>query len=316
MPAFSLPGRPTPASAIAGPTVDECGSRATRISAPAPRPDDASARRTEFPLAGCGPVDRLPDTGNRSIRPLDFEPTPPRIRKVMKMKTAFLALSLCVAARPAPTAAASPPGGFTDSFFINKSDLSTTGRSRYFVLEPGFRLVLEGREGGTVTVLTITVLNEIKKVDGVETRVVEERETENGEVTEVSRNYFAMSRTTGDVFYFGEDVDIYKNGKIADHEGAWLSGVNGARFGLMLPGAPTLGARYQQEVAPNVAMDRAEVVSLTETLETPAGRFVKCLKIEETSALEGGKAYKLYAPSVGLILDGRLKLTKHGRAGP
>ena len=88
-------------------------------------------------------------------------------------------------------------------------------------------------------------------------------------------------------------MDIYKDGRVVGYEGAWLSGVNRARFGLMMPGTPLLGARYQQEVAPKVAMDRAEVVSLTETLQTPAGKFEKCLKTEESSALEGGKEHKL-----------------------
>jgi hypothetical protein len=35
------------------------------------------------------------------------------------------------------------------------------------------------------------VLDETKTVDGVETRIVEERETVNGKPIEVSRNYFA-----------------------------------------------------------------------------------------------------------------------------
>jgi len=159
-------------------------------------------------------------------------------------------------------------------------------------------------------VLTITVLPETKVVDGVETRVVEERETVDGQIAEISRNYFAISRRTTDVFYFGEDVDIYKGGKVTSHEGAWLSGVAGARFGLLLPGTPLLGARYQQEVAPKVAMDRAEVVGLRETLVTPAGKFERCLKTEETSGLEKGRAHKLYAPGIGLIYDGALKLAK------
>jgi hypothetical protein len=62
-------------------------------------------------------------------------------------------------------------------------------------------------------VLTITVLKETKLVDGVETQVVEEKETANGQVTEISRNYFAFSRKTSDVLYFGEDVDNYRDGK-------------------------------------------------------------------------------------------------------
>ena len=230
------------------------------------------------------------------------------------MKTLLLGLLFCLTGLWSSTIAGSPATGFTDSFETDRADLASTGRNRYFVLEPGYQLVLEGKEKGKAAVLTITVLNETKMVDGVETRVVEEKETANGQVVEISRNYFAISRKTSDVFYFGEDVDIYKNGKIADHEGAWLSGVNGARFGLMIPRTPLLGARYQQEVASKMAMDRAEIVSLSETLQTPAGKFEKCLKTEETSALESGKAHKLYAPTVGLILDGNLKLTNYGQA--
>jgi hypothetical protein len=135
----------------------------------------------------------------------------------------------------------------------------------------------------------------------------------NGQLVEVSRNYFAISRRTSDVFYFGEEVDIYRDGKVTGHEGAWQSGVGGARFGLIMPGTPRRGARYYQEIAPLVAMDRAEVVSLSEKFTTPAGRFANCLKTKETSALESGREHKLYAPGIGLIYDGGLKLTKYGQ---
>jgi len=201
---------------------------------------------------------------------------------------------------------------FTDSFAVDKSELASVGTNRFFVLAPGFQLVLESGEKSKATVLTITVLNETKLVDGVETRIVEEREAVNGQPVEISRNYFAISRRTSDVFYFGEDVDMYKAGKVTSHDGAWLSGVNGARFGLAMPGTPLLGARYYQEIAPKVAMDRAEVVSLEAKLKTPAGQFEHCLKTEESSALERGRESKLYAPGIGLISDGELKLTKFG----
>jgi len=204
---------------------------------------------------------------------------------------------------------------FTETFGVDKADLASTGSNRFFVLMPGFQTTFEGEEGGKQTVLTITVLNEIKMVDGVETRVVEEREVAEGQLAEVSRNYFAISRITGDVYYFGEDSETYKNGKVSGVEGSWLSGVNGAHFGLAMPATPLLGARYYQEMAPKVAMDRAEVTSLEEKFETPAGRFEHCLKTEETSAVEVGKELKLYSPGVGLILDGDLKLTKVVRGG-
>ena len=200
---------------------------------------------------------------------------------------------------------------WTTDFSLDKADLVSTGRNPYFILEAGYALVLaDGKER-----LVITVLNETKKVDGVETRVVEERETKAGKLVEVSRNYFAISRRTNSVYYFGEEVDIYQNGKIANHEGAWLSGVNGAKFGLMIPGLPLLKAKYYQESAPGTALDRAEIVSLSETRKIPAGEFKNCLKIEETTPLEAGaKEYKYYAPGIGLVQDGSLKLFRYGPA--
>ena len=199
---------------------------------------------------------------------------------------------------------------FTSDFASEKANLIPTGRNPYFILEPGYQLVLEGREER----LTITVLDETKTVAGVETRVVEERETKNGKLAEVSRNYIAISKQTNSVYYFGEDVDEYKDGQVAGHGGSWLAGAGNARFGLLMPGQPLLGAKYAQEIAPGKAMDRAEVMELDAVMPTPAGEFRNCLKIEETSPLEpGSKEFKHYAPGIGLVQDGVLKLVQYGK---
>lgn len=199
--------------------------------------------------------------------------------------------------------------GWQQEFNISKCKLQTTGRNEYFILEPSFQLVLEGGD----TRLQITVLNETKMVSGANTRVVEEREWKNGKLYEVSRNYFAICEETKDVFYFGEDVDYYKDGKVVKHEGAWLSGVNGNRPGLIMPGSPKVGMKYYQEIAPGVAMDRAEIVGLTETCTTPAGTFTRCMKVKEGSALEFfAKEYKYHAPGIGLVRDEDLKLIRYG----
>jgi hypothetical protein len=221
--------------------------------------------------------------------------------------TFIIALScvLCLAARTRKQENKT----WTSDFHLDQDELVSTGRNPYFVLEPGYTLVLEaGSER-----LTITVLNETRTIDKVETRIVEEREMKDGQLVEVSRNYFAISKRTNNVYYFGEDVDIYKAGKIASHEGAWLAGVNGARFGLMMPGSPTLRARYYQELAPGLAMDRAEIVSLSGVLKTPAGEFKEVLKIVETTPLERGSEPKYYARGVGLLQDGTLKLVRYGK---
>ena len=199
--------------------------------------------------------------------------------------------------------------GFTDSFMIEQRRFADAGVNPYFVLQPGRQLTLEGDEGKAHVRLTITVLRETRVVDGVKTRVVEQRETKNGELVEVSKNYFAICAPTNSVFYFGEDVDIYSGGVIVSHEGAWLTGRSGAKAGIVMPGVQLLGARYFQEIAPGVAMDRAETVSVTEVLSTPAGDATGVLKVEETTPLEpNAREYKLYAPGIGLVQDGALKL--------
>jgi hypothetical protein len=201
--------------------------------------------------------------------------------------------------------------GWIDTFDMTKCDFSDTGENDYFVLQPGYQLTLEGEEDGADVKLVITVLNDTKVVNGVTTRVVEERESEDGELIEVSRNYFAVCEPDNDIFYFGEEVDVYEDGNIS-HEGAWLAGEDDARAGVIVPADPKVGDKYYQELAPDVAEDRAEVVSLTETLNTPAGNFEDVLKVEETTPLEPGvKEFKLHAPGIGLIQDDVLKLTKY-----
>jgi hypothetical protein len=201
---------------------------------------------------------------------------------------------------------------FSDTFVVEKNDWTSTGKNPYFILEPGYFLVLEGNEEGKHVTLTITVLDETKEVAGVQTRVVEEKEESNGKPLEISRNYFAMSKKTNSVYYFGEDSDTYKDGKVSNHDGSWLAGVNNFKFGTVMPGKCEVGACFYQELAPGTAMDRAEIISLTEKLETLAGKFENCLKTEETSALEEDKEYKIYAPGIGLIKDESLKLTRYG----
>lgn len=199
-----------------------------------------------------------------------------------------------------------PSSDWVRTFDVDKTTLVSVGRNPFFILEPGYSLRYESDE----ETLTITVLPETKLVDGVETRVVEEREEKNGQLVEISRNYFAIEKTTNDVYYFGEHVDIFKDGKVVAHEGAWLSGVEGAKFGMMMPGKPKVGDKFYQEHAPRKAMDRCEIVALDGELKTPAGTFTNCLRAKETSAIEKGTSYKMYAPGVGLIKDEDCLLVK------
>ena len=135
------------------------------------------------------------------------------------------------------------------SFDLQDCDFASAGANSYFILEPGYKLILENGDGqdSEQLQLTITVMNETKIVNGTETRVVEERETEKGELVEVSRNYFAVCRPSNDIYYFGEEVDDYEDGKIASHYGAWLAGIDGAKAGMIMPAKVEVGFKHYQE---------------------------------------------------------------------
>jgi hypothetical protein len=196
------------------------------------------------------------------------------------------------------------------SFNLEGQQLATAGENTYSILKPGYQLTLDGKGRER---LVVTVLPDTINIGGIDTRVVEERETKGDQLVEVSRNYFAISQLTGDVYYFGEDVDMYKHGRVDSHDGSWRHGTNGAKFGLLIPGKPAVGQRFYQELAPKVAMDRAEVVSLNERVRTAAGVFEGCLKTKETTPLEMlAREFKVYAPGIGLVKDGSLELTSHG----
>jgi hypothetical protein len=201
---------------------------------------------------------------------------------------------------------------FQHEFDLQHRELSTTGRNRYFILEPGYQLVLAGKDGQHDAELEIIVLDETREIGGIPTRVVEEREKVDGKLVEISRNYFAICKQTNSVFYFGEDVDIYRDGKVVDHEGAWLHGKDNAQAGLMMPGECIVGAAYYQEYAPQQAMDRARIQDLGVTFKTPAGEFGNCLKVWEENPLDGDSETKTFAPGIGLVQDEGLLLVKHG----
>ncbi|MBA2564045.1 MAG: hypothetical protein H0V09_01310 [Gemmatimonadetes bacterium] len=228
-------------------------------------------------------------------------------------------LAFALVTKPAWGQAPAGPGAaedeeeesFTEDFMLENCRWSTRGANPFFILEPGYRLVLEGIDDGENTVKFVTVTDRTLHVGGVETRVVLEREFIDGELYEVARNYFAICQQTNSVFYFGEDVDFYEDGQIIDHHGSWRAGVGGAKPGVIMPGTLLLGARYYQEIAPRVALDRAEIESLNAVIQTPFGRFRNCLRTEETTPLEPGlEEIKLYARGIGLVKDGPLRLVQ------
>ena len=147
----------------------------------------------------------------------------------------------------------------------------------------------------------------------VEALVVEDREFEDGKLAEVALDYFAQA-DDGTVYYLGEDVDEYKNGKVTGHSGAWLLGVQTQHPGVLMPAHPKVGDKFKSENVPKITTEDDEVVSLSETVTVPAGTYKNCLKIKEVLS-DGGTEYKYYAPGVGCVKEvepeGELNLKSH-----
>jgi hypothetical protein len=134
----------------------------------------------------------------------------------------------------------------------------------------------------------------------VEALTVEDREFDSaGNLTEATRDYFAQD-DNGNVYYLGEDVDEYKDGRITGHSGAWLFGKDTQTPGLLMPAHPKVGDKFKSEDAPPITSEADEVVSLSETASVPAGTFANCLKIKERAS-DGVTEYKLYTPGIGCV---------------
>ena len=159
---------------------------------------------------------------------------------------------------------------------------SSTGGNAFLKLKVGRQLYLSNKackecvEEDGLEELWITILPETRvmtfpyggKMRTVRTRVMEEYETVDGELEEVSRNFVADCNPMHDVYYFGEEVFDGDGNPLPD---AWLAGVDGAKPGILMPDrAYLLGSRYFQEFAPN-AKDRGEHTSLGFDVEVPAG---------------------------------------------
>ena len=123
-----------------------------------------------------------------------------------------VATSIALVAYAAAISAGQSGGTWRDRFDVDKADLLPTGTNAYITMQPGrIQKLAHGKD-----TLTVTILRDTQVIDGITAGVLEERETKNGKLVEVSRNFMATHRTTGDVYYLGEDVDNYKNGKIVE----------------------------------------------------------------------------------------------------
>jgi hypothetical protein len=205
----------------------------------------------------------------------------------------LLAMPLTAVAAPVATPQTGTP--FDPKNFVKTVD------NPYSPLTPGTRFVYEGSKDGAPLRVETTVTTESKRILGVDCVVVRDVAFEDGEIVEDTLDWYAQDQE-GSVWYFGEDSKTIEHGKVTSTEGSWEAGVQDAQPGIIMPGSPMVDKPYQQEFAPGIAEDMAQVIKLGETVSVKYGTFDKVLVTREWSPLDPGIAEeKSYAPGVGLI---------------
>ena len=216
----------------------------------------------------------------------------------MSLLVVALALGVAGTAVAAHRSAAhrSAPRGVDSSNFVRYVT------NPYYPLKPGTVLVYKGIKDGQSQTDRVTVTRQTKRIEGVRTTVIRDVSTHGGTVLESTWDFYAQDKQ-GNVWYFGENTRAYHNGHVST-EGSWRAGVNGARPGIIMEGAPHVSNGYRQEYYRNHAEDQAWVVGIGATLHVPYGRVHPILRSFEWTRLEPSVIdEKDYGRGIGIVRE-------------
>jgi hypothetical protein len=190
---------------------------------------------------------------------------------------------------------------------LDPADFTTKIDNPYWPMKPGSRWVYRATDTkGNVEKVVIVVTNTTKRIaNGVTARVVVDTVTVDGEPRELTKDWYAQDKR-GNIWYLGEYVSNYENGKVVDHDGSFEAGVDGAQAGIAMPANPKPGMAYRQEYYKGVAEDRGAVVTVgEERVQVPFGFFGRdVLMTRDLVPLEPKvEELKLYGRGVGLLLS-------------
>ncbi|MGB8384369.1 MAG: hypothetical protein WCG47_24540 [Dermatophilaceae bacterium] len=183
--------------------------------------------------------------------------------------------------------------------------------SRYFPLTPGARYVYEGTvtdaEGTHEHRIVFTVTDLVKRVDGMNARVILDLDYNDGVLSEAELAFFAQD-SDDNVYTRGEYPEEYEQGDFVGAPSTWISGERRAKAGILVPGHPKAGtAPFSQGTAPAVEFnDVGQVVATGLKVCVATGCYTDVVKIQEwdPSAPQDGRQLKYYAPNVGLVKIG------------
>jgi hypothetical protein len=224
--------------------------------------------------------------------------------------TALVALGLGAGGEASDSQATAGSDGLpqgSEPVKLDPADFTLQIDNPYWPMRPGNRWVYrETDTTGTKQKVVVTVTRRTKTVAaGVTARVVRDVATENGKPVEITDDWYAQDKA-GNVWYLGEAVRNYKNGKLADREGSFEAGVRGAQAGVVMAADPRPGLAYRQEYFKGKAEDTAAIVALgADRVQVPAGFFAKDVLITRELAPTEPKTeeLKFYVRGIGEVLS-------------
>jgi hypothetical protein len=175
--------------------------------------------------------------------------------------------------------------------------------------------------------VVFTVTDLTKVINGVRTRVMWDTDTNDGELVE-SELAFQAQDDDGNVWVLGEYPEEYDAGVFTGAPNTWISGVQRAKAGVLVPGHPKVGTSpFRQGYSPKIDFfDCGQVSATDQKTKIPFGNFRNVLVVNEWAPLDptGGIQQKYYAPGLGNIQIGAVDdpeaetmvLTKLKRLGP
>src|SRR5215204_1930981 len=183
--------------------------------------------------------------------------------------------------------------------------------NRWYPLTPGTQYIFEGEanrgKGTRPHQVVFTVTDLAKMINGVPTVVLWDRDINEGELQEAELA-FQSQDNDGNVWLLGEYPEEYEDGKFSGAPDTWISGLDGAKPGVLMRANPRPGtSSYLQGLAPKIEFqDRAKVSKAGLRTCVPVQCYDDVLLIDEWNPLEpeGGKQLKYFATGVGNVRVG------------
>jgi hypothetical protein len=207
-------------------------------------------------------------------------------------------------ARPASTGGL-PQG--SEPVTLDPADFTTTIDNPYWPMKPGNRWVYrETDTTGKREKAVVTVTDETRLIaNGITARVIRDVVSEKGRPVEITDDWYAQDKA-GNIWYLGEAVQNFENGKLVSRSGSFEAGVDGAQPGIAMPAKPVPGLSYRQEYYAGEAEDKAAVITVgQEQVQVPFGHFARRVLMTRDLVPTEPKVQELkfYAPGVGPVLS-------------